>query len=169
MKALKESLLSDIETTIKSGDNLINAKLLFDTLALLTKKNYGDYKNSNQYIGNNTAIVLRKKRFADTDLLGKPIKKGDLVLVLRDLPIHENNYDRAYGIVTDVKNGEYKVLCGINPWKYNDMELQKHYDETTLTTEMIKKAAIGLVFKGWEIIRIAGKNQFEAALNKIKM
>jgi hypothetical protein len=169
MKSLKESILSDVETTLKAGDDLVNAKLLFDTLASLTKKNYGDYKNYKEYIGNNTAIILRKKRFADTDLLGKSIKKGDLVLVLRDLPIHENTCDHAYGIVTDIKNGEYKVLCGICPFKYEGIEIQKHYDDLSLTMDMVKDAALGGTYKGWELIRIVGKNQFEAALNKIKM
>ena len=167
MKALKESLLSDIETTIKSGDNLINAKLLFDTLTALTKKNYVNYKDANDHLVQH--VWDRKQRFANTDMLGKTIKKGDLVLALRDIPIHEDYCNYAYGIVTDIKNGKYAVLCAISARKYKELGLQKHYDDSTLTMNMVKNASIGLIFNGWELIRIAGKNQFEAALNKIKM
>lgn len=165
---LTEGIL-DVDANSDRLDDLVDAKLLFDNLASLTKKNYGGYKNDNQYIGTTDARWSRKQRFANTDLLGKTIKKGDLVLVLRDLPIHEADYDHAYGIVADIKNGEYVVLCGISPKRYNNMEIQKHYDESTLTTDMIKNAALGYTFKGWEIIRIADKKQFDKALSKIKM
>lgn len=167
MKSLKESILDDIETTMAVGDKMINAKLLFDTLILLTNKNYGDYKDRGKYIGNTGALKSRKERFTNGDVLGKPIKKGDLVLILHTF--RTSDFELAYGIVTDIKNGEYEVLCGISPWNYRDMEIQKHYDDLSLTMDMVEDAALGGTYKGHELIRIAGKNQFEAALNKIKM
>ena len=167
MKTLKESILDDIETTMAAGDEMINAKLLFDNLALLTKKNYADYKDTKHQIGNTDALQSRRNRFANTDLLGKHIKKGDLVLILHTF--RTPDYELAYGIVTDINNGEYEVRCGINPWEYKDMEIQKHYDGLSLTMDMVENAALGGTYKGCNLIRIAGKNQFEAALNKIKM
>ena len=163
---LTESIL-DVDANSDRLDDLADAKLLFDTLTLLTNKNYGDYKDRGKYIGNTGALKSRKERFANGDVLGKPIKKGDLVLILHTF--RTSDFELAYGIVTDAKNGEYEVLCGISPWYYRDMEIQKHYDDLSLTMDMVENVALGGTYKGCELVRIAGKNQFESALNKIKM
>ena len=98
---LTESIL-DVDANSDKLDDLADAKLLFNTLTALTKKNYVNYKDDNDRLSQH--IRDRKQRFTNTDMLGKTIKKGDLVLALRDLPIHEDYCNYVYGIVTDIKN-----------------------------------------------------------------
>lgn len=112
MKTLKESILSDIETNIEQGTNIVDKLAFLITLGNLIGINMNEYPEkwdafidtlNNQCkpiktpnLVNNEVIIAYKENFEISDrFIGKKANKGIgtlLILYGKNLPYNDNNY-----------------------------------------------------------------------------
>lgn len=111
MRALKESILDDIDTTVANGDTFINQLKAEQRLKSFNRKN---------------------TKADGRDMFRKPLTPGDFVLV----PYKRTTYDQpkiVLDVVVEIKNaGECKGECKLQVHGYIDSNMVIKVDDNIL-------------------------------------
>ena len=180
---INEGVLSDMEGTLKRGDDITKANELFNMLKILQLYNCGKYNDpGDTCIGDSSVTHMRQTRHgSQKDMLGHKLTIGDLVFIRKNAYC---NMDYCYGIIigTGISNEDkegFKVVCGINGYmrdpeargKFEDLsisDMNKMRDNFELTPDSVYRYASIATIPGRELIHIVSKNKVAAAISKLK-